>query len=95
MEQTWRTVRVFISSTFRDMHAEREELIKRICRELGNPEGLARSLANQAVAVKDMRRVQEALRLAQEAYRLATDHGLTVLAQQIKRMLDLVRSKLR
>src|SRR2546426_10195230 len=25
---TWRTVRVFISSTFRDMHAERDHLVK-------------------------------------------------------------------
>jgi len=26
--RTWRTVRVFISSTFRDMHAERDYLVK-------------------------------------------------------------------
>ena len=30
MAEIWRTVRVFISSTFRDMHAEREELVKRV-----------------------------------------------------------------
>lgn len=34
MAQKWRTVRVFISSTFRDMHAEREELVKRIFPQL-------------------------------------------------------------
>lgn len=28
MSQKWRTVRVFISSTFRDMHAERDHLVK-------------------------------------------------------------------
>ena len=28
MAATWRTVRVFISSTFRDMHAERDHLVK-------------------------------------------------------------------
>jgi len=28
MAQTWKTVRVFISSTFRDMHAERDYLVK-------------------------------------------------------------------
>src|SRR5947207_3236059 len=28
MPSTWKTVRVFISSTFRDMHAERDHLIK-------------------------------------------------------------------
>jgi hypothetical protein len=28
MPSTWRTVRVFLSSTFRDMHAERDHLVK-------------------------------------------------------------------
>ena len=28
MPQSWKTVRVFISSTFRDMHAERNHLVK-------------------------------------------------------------------
>ena len=28
MPRTWKTVRVFISSTFRDMHAERDHVIK-------------------------------------------------------------------
>jgi len=28
MARIWQTVRVFISSTFRDMHAERDHLIK-------------------------------------------------------------------
>src|SRR5438045_9404282 len=28
MAGTWKTVRVFISSTFRDMHAERDHLVK-------------------------------------------------------------------
>ena len=30
MPTTWKTVRVFISSTFRDMHAERDHLVKRV-----------------------------------------------------------------
>jgi tetratricopeptide (TPR) repeat protein len=34
MAQTWRIIRVFISSTFRDMQAEREELVKRIFPQL-------------------------------------------------------------
>ena len=34
MAQTWRTVRVFISSTFRDMHAERDWLVKVVFPEL-------------------------------------------------------------
>ena len=34
MTQTWRTVRVFISSTFRDMHAERDQLVRVVFPEL-------------------------------------------------------------
>jgi len=30
MATTWQTVRVFISSTFRDMHAERDQLVKMV-----------------------------------------------------------------
>ena len=28
MPSTWNTIRIFISSTFRDMHAERDHLVK-------------------------------------------------------------------
>jgi len=35
MSNVWRTVCVFISSTFRDMQAEREELVKRVFPQLG------------------------------------------------------------
>jgi hypothetical protein len=34
MTQTWRTVRVFISSTFRDIHAERNHLVRIVFPEL-------------------------------------------------------------
>ena len=34
MAQRWRTVRIFISSTFRDMHAERDHLVKVVFPEL-------------------------------------------------------------
>jgi len=34
MKQTWKTVRIFISSTFRDMHVEREYLVKVVFPEL-------------------------------------------------------------
>src|SRR4249919_2343995 len=34
MAITWQTVRVFISSTFRDMHAERDHLVKVVFPEL-------------------------------------------------------------
>lgn len=34
MATKWRSVRVFISSTFRDMHAERDYLVKELFPEL-------------------------------------------------------------
>lgn len=34
MAQVWKTIRVFISSTFRDMHAERDHLVKVVFPEL-------------------------------------------------------------
>jgi len=34
MAQTWKTVRIFISSTFRYMHAERDHLVKVVFPEL-------------------------------------------------------------
>lgn len=34
MAEKWRTVRVFISSTFRDMHAERDHLVRVVFPEL-------------------------------------------------------------
>ena len=34
MSQTWKPVRVFISSTFRDMHAERDYLVRFVFPEL-------------------------------------------------------------
>ena len=34
MLQTWKTVRIFISSTFRDMHAERDHLVRFVFPEL-------------------------------------------------------------
>lgn len=63
-----------------------------ICRELKIPDGLATSLANQALFLaEEIGQPHEAIPLAEEAYRLATDHGLTVLAQQFKPLLDYIR----
>ena len=60
-----------------------------ICRELGNPEGLAYSLINQATILSEnMCKSNESLPLVEEAYRLATEHGLAALAQQIKPLVD-------
>ena len=73
------------------LHKEKE----RLCRELGDPNGLATSLANQAVLLARGRsRPREALPLAEEAHRLATDHGLMALAPQVERILNFVRSRL-
>jgi hypothetical protein len=73
------------------LHKEEE----RICRELGNKDGLSISLINQAaILAQGMRRPQEALPLAEEAYWLAADHSFTALAQQIKPILDDIRSQL-
>ena len=73
------------------LHKEQE----RICRELGKVEGMAISLANQASLLSNkLNRPQEALPLAEESYRLATQHGLAALAGQIKPILDGIRAKL-
>ena len=34
MPQKWKTIRLFISSTFRDMHAERDHLVRVVFPEL-------------------------------------------------------------
>lgn len=62
---------------------------ERICRELGDPQGLGLCLANQAAIVGlGMGRPREGLSMAQEAYRLANQHGLAGLAEQIRPILD-------
>jgi len=64
-----------------------------ICRELNTPDWLARTLVSRArLLLKEMGRPQEALPLADEAERLVTEHGLHALAEQIKPILDRVRS---
>jgi len=65
---------------------------ERICRELGNPEGQAISFINQAslLGLKQGRH-QEALPLAEEAHRLATQHGLVSLAKQIEGILNQIK----
>ena len=71
------------------LHKEQE----RICKELGNKEGLATTLANQAILLYEhMHKADEALLLAEEAYRIATDHGMTALAQQIKPIVDAINN---
>jgi hypothetical protein len=49
---------------------------KRICRELGNPQGLSILLANQADLLKGFPgRIGEARGLAEKALGIATSHG--------------------
>ena len=65
---------------------------EKICRKLGDPEGLAISLINQAALLGlTMHRSREAIPLADEAYRIADQHGLTAAAQEIGRIRDAVR----
>ena len=68
---------------------------ERLCKELGNKKDLASSLANQAHLLSEKRNQPgEALPLVEEAYRIATEHGVNALVQQIKPILDAVRAKL-
>jgi nephrocystin-3 len=64
---------------------------ERICRELGNVQGLIYSFANQALILQEMGRGKEGFQFAREAYRLATQHGYTVLANQIEATLNSMR----
>ena len=71
------------------LHKREEE----ICRESQDPEGLALSLANQAKLLSLHGNHKKAQHLAEEAYQLAVEQGLTQLAQEIKERLVLVRGQ--
>ena len=67
---------------------------ERICRELGNNESLATSLINQAVTLMQRgNQTKDALPLADEAYRLAAEHGYVALAKQIERNRAKIRER--
>jgi hypothetical protein len=68
------------------LHKEEE----RICREVGNVNGLQRSLGNQALILSQQKRHREALSAAEEGYRLALGHGYTALTKQILPVLERV-----
>lgn len=69
---------------------------ERIFRELGFKEGLARSLANQAIISTDMDRLTEAIHLFEEAYRIVKNHNLAALISEIEQMMNpLVLKKIR
>jgi nephrocystin-3 len=67
---------------------------ERICQKLGLVEELSASLCDQGDIMIEQGQVEEGLKLAEEAYRLATEHGFTALAAEIKPILDNTRSKL-
>jgi hypothetical protein len=71
------------------LHKEQE----RICRQLGNPSGLANSLANQASIQAKRSQFRAAIALAEQALETAQSHGLTALAQQIQAILARIRSQ--
>lgn len=58
---------------------------------MGEVEGLARSLASQAIVLRKMGRKQEAVPLAEEAHQLTVSHGYTALARPIEPFLNTVR----
>jgi tetratricopeptide (TPR) repeat protein len=67
---------------------------EQICREVGLVEGLSQSLRDQSKIMAEQGQTEEGLKLAKEAYRLATEHGYTPLAAEIKPILDEIRSRL-
>ncbi len=71
------------------LHEEEE----RLHRELGDPRGLAISLGNQAVLLAEgLHQPQRAVKLAEEAVDLVSQHGLTSIAEGMVRIRDIVRS---
>ena len=67
-----------------------------ICRACGSIDGLIIALTNQAtLLVEDRNKYNEVEALAEEAFKLANDHGLDPLAGQIKPLLEFVKSKTR
>ena len=67
-----------------------------LCRELGQASGLIAALAMQAQMLAHKRsQPQQALPLAEEAYRRAAANGFAVLAQQARGVLNGIRAKLK
>jgi tetratricopeptide (TPR) repeat protein len=67
---------------------------ERLCRELGSIQGLAFSLGNQAVILTQLPGgAAQGVALAEEAAKLAADHGLAALVQELKPVLDFVRGE--
>ena len=68
---------------------------ERICCELGDPDGLAISLANQGSLLVKTGRKGEGLALVEQARETAATHGLEALRQQIESVLEQLRGSAR
>lgn len=76
-----------------DKAMELFERKERICHQLGYAEGSVISLVQQASLFLKMRRSNNALPRAEKAYRLACDHNLTLLASQVKTILEMCQNE--
>ncbi len=67
------------------LYAQQEQL----CREMGNAEGLAISMFNQAITLaQKMSRPRDALPIAEEAFRIANEHGFVAMVRQFQPFVD-------
>jgi tetratricopeptide (TPR) repeat protein len=69
---------------------------EQLCREKGHMEGLAISLINQALTLgTQLNQPGQAIPLAEEAYRLASEHGFASLALQITEIRMQIQDRLK
>jgi threonine synthase len=71
--------------------AEEQE---RISREINSPEGLAHALAYKAKAMAMDGKLDEALKLAEEAYGICVEHGYSVMAAEVNSILSMIKSRI-
>src|SRR5947209_2714104 len=65
---------------------------ERICRELGDSDGLTESLTNQAILLAlALGRVRDAIPLAEEALLLADSHEMDAHSRNIRRLIDHIK----
>ncbi len=64
---------------------------EQICRKIGNVNNLATCLVNQSQLFSQMKRHNDALSAAEDAYNLAFGRGYTALAKQILPILEMLR----
>jgi hypothetical protein len=62
-----------------------------LCREMRKWEGLVKALTSQAALLLRKREKVQALVASNEAYRLASEHGLTDLARQAQKIRESAR----